>query len=165
MEFLERKMNMVGCNDHEGCKRSALAAAEAFCLENKLHLTKTRRRVLELLLEQHKALGAYAILKKLTEEGLGSQPVTAYRALNFLLKHGFAHKVEKLNAFVACIHPQEAHTPAFMICSNCSSVAEVQIPSPQEVLDKAHQSTGFKIERTIVEAVGVCPSCVEEGIA
>ena len=163
----EKLDEMVGfeAHDHEACKASVLEAAEAICVEKKVRLTKIRRQVLELLLEQHRALGAYAILKKLTDNGLVSQPVTVYRALDFLLKHGFAHKVEKLSAFIACPHPQQLHTPAFMICKSCASVAEVELASPQSVLSKADQAVGFKIQRTIVEAEGICPNCSNAGTA
>jgi hypothetical protein len=58
---------------------------------------------------EHRALGAYAVLDQLREAGFGSQPPVAYRALDFLVAHGFAHKIERLNAFVACAHPGESH--------------------------------------------------------
>ncbi|WP_321338310.1 Fur family transcriptional regulator [Breoghania sp.] len=154
-----------GSHDHDACKASLLAVAEAVCAEKKLRLTPTRRRVLELLLDEHKALGAYDILKHLAAEGLGSQPAIVYRALDFLLTHGFAHKVEKLNAFIACTHPQEEHTPAFMICKTCQSIAEIQLPFPQTILGEAGQTNGFKIEKTIVEAEGICPNCIDTGTA
>jgi Fur family zinc uptake transcriptional regulator len=83
-------------------------------------LTPVRRRVLEILLAQHRALGAYDILDTLREEGLGSQPPVADRALDFLIKNGFAHKIERLNAFIACTHLGQSHTPAFLICWNCA---------------------------------------------
>ena len=82
-----------------------LAAAETRCAKESLRLTPVRRKVLELLLQEHRALGAYAILDLLREAGFGSQPPVAYRALDFLAEHGFVHKIERLNAFVACVHP------------------------------------------------------------
>ena len=44
--------------------------------------------------------------------------------LEFLVNHGFAHKLERMNAFVACAHPGEEHRPVFLICSACNAVAE-----------------------------------------
>ena len=75
--------------------------------------TPVRRRALEILLKEHRALGAYEVLDGLREPGFGSQPPVAYRALEFLVTHGFAHRVERLNAFIACAHPGKAHAPAF----------------------------------------------------
>ncbi len=92
-------------HDHIGCIADAITVAEARCTANGLQMTPVRRRVLEILLQEHVALGAYAILERLRQEGLGSQPPVAYRALDFLVKHGFVHKIERLNAFVACSHP------------------------------------------------------------
>ncbi|MDM7256178.1 MAG: transcriptional repressor, partial [Paracoccus sp. (in: a-proteobacteria)] len=69
-----------------------------------LRLTAVRRRVLEILLENHKAMGAYEILDRLAAEGFGKQPPVAYRALDFLVEHGLVHRVQRLNAFAACLH-------------------------------------------------------------
>jgi Fur family zinc uptake transcriptional regulator len=82
----------------------ALAAAEARCAAGGLRFTPVRRKVLEILLQDHRALGAYSILDRLREEGFGSQPPVAYRALDFLVANGLAHKIERLNAFIACVH-------------------------------------------------------------
>ena len=161
-------MSMVGFekHDHTVCVDGMIAAAEAYCAENKLQFTSTRREVLELLLEAHKALGAYNILERLTQEGQRVQPPVAYRALDFLVKHGFAHKIEHLNAYIACAHPQESHVPAFMICRICNSVAETYSKSANGMLGQAAKESGFQIERTVVEAEGVCPRCVaSKGVA
>ena len=63
-----------------------------------------------MLLQEHRALGAYAILDRLRDAGFGSQPPVAYRALDFLVENGFVHKIERLNAFVACSHPGASHS-------------------------------------------------------
>ncbi len=148
-------------HDHHSCIAGGVAAADAFCAENGLQFTASRRRVLEILLEKHRALGAYEILDVLREEGLGSQPPVAYRALDFLTKHGFAHRIERLNAFVACAHPGASHTPAFLICRLCDSVAEASADPASGMLGRAAEETGFLIERAVVEAEGVCPNCRE----
>ena len=148
-------------HDHSHCVSTALAAVEAQCVEEGLRLTKTRRRVLEILLEQHKALGAYAILDLLRAEGMPAQPPVAYRALDFLSQHGFVHRIERLNAFIACTHPGEDHAPAFMICRKCDAVAETHTGVPKGALQRAAAAAGFKIERTVVEAEGICPACQE----
>lgn len=147
-------------HDHSICVSEALAAAETRCAADNLRFTPVRRRVLEILLQEHRALGAYAILDKLREDGFGSQPPVAYRALDFLVANGLAHKIERLNAFIACVHPSHAHTPAFMICRLCDAVAEARSSPARGALGDAARATGFRIERTVVEAEGVCPSCV-----
>ncbi|MDC0737872.1 transcriptional repressor [Cognatishimia sp. SS12] len=145
-------------HDHARCVGSALDTAERFCAENKLKLTPARRRVLEILLSEHKAMGAYDILAILAAEGVGSQPPVVYRALDFLVGHGFVHKIERLNSYIACAHPGATHSPAFMICRACHHVVE----TPAQVssgLDGAAADIGFAIEARVVEAEGLCPNC------
>ncbi len=150
-------------HDHGACVSDGLAAAAAHCKEGGLRFTPVRRKVLEILLQEHRALGAYAILDRLREDGFGSQPPVAYRALDFLVANGLAHKIERLNAFIACVHPQKSHTPAFMICRLCDAVAETLSSPARGALGDAARATGFRIERTVVEAEGVCPLCVDKG--
>ena len=152
-------------HDHSTCMSDALTAAEAVCAAGGLRFTPVRRKVLEILLQDHRALGAYTILDRLREDGFGSQPPVAYRALDFLVANGFAHKIERLNAFIACVHPSHSHSPAFMICRLCDAVAEAHSSPARGVLGDAARATGFKIERTVVEAEGVCPSCVAKADA
>jgi Fur family zinc uptake transcriptional regulator len=143
-------------HDHSTCVSSALAAAEAACKERAVQLTPVRRRVLEILLESHAAMGAYDVLARLDAEGLGSQPPVAYRALAFLVEQGFVHRVERLNAFIACTHPGAAHDPAFMICRSCGKVAEAQANA---AMNQTAALSGFQVEQTVFEAEGLCPSC------
>lgn len=145
-------------HDHSSCIATALTAAVAHCVSHKLQLTPVRRRVLEILLSQHRAMGAYDILAQLAQEGLGSQPPVVYRALDFLVSHGFVHKVEKLNAYMACSHPGERHSPAIMICRACGAVAESSW-TPASELRRVADAAGFEIERMVVEAEGLCPAC------
>ena len=146
-------------HDHQSCVATALSTAETRCKNEGLRLTPVRRKVLEMLLQEHRALGAYAILDNLREAGFGSQPPVAYRALDFLVENGFVHKIERLNAFVACSHPGAVHSPAFMICRLCDSVAEAQSTPAKGSLGAAARAVGFEIERTVVEAEGICPDC------
>lgn len=143
-------------HDHAHCIQSAMAAAEAACAANNLRLTPVRRRTLEVLLEAHEALGAYDVLARLDADGFGSKPPVAYRALSFLVDAGLAHRIERLNAFVACTHPGADHDPAFMICSTCGTVAEGEAGS---AMQRSAAAAGFQIERTVLEATGICPAC------
>ena len=149
-------------HDHTACVSETLAAAAARCQVEGLRFTPVRRKVLEILLQEHRALGAYAILDRLREDGFGSQPPVAYRALDFLVMNGLAHKIERLNAFIACAHPERSHAPAFMICRLCDGVAETRSSPLKGALGDAADAPGFKIERTVVEAEGVCPACVDK---
>ena len=152
-------------HDHSTCVSDTLAAAETRCAADSLRFTPVRRKVLEILLQDHRALGAYAILDRLREDGFGSQPPVAYRALDFLVANGLAHKIERLNAFIACAHTNHSHTPAFMICRLCDAVAEALSSTARGALRDAARSTGFRIEQTVIEAEGICPSCLDKANA
>lgn len=145
-------------HDHAACVEDALAMAEAECAARGLQLTPVRRRVLEILLESHVALGAYDLLPRLKADGFAAQPPVAYRALTFLIEAGFAHRIEGLNAFVACARPGQTHDPAFMICRTCHRVAEGEAPAR---LSPGSEAQGFRIEHAVVEAMGLCPACQE----
>jgi Fur family zinc uptake transcriptional regulator len=148
-------------HDHASCISDAVARADAACRDAGLQFTPVRRRVLEILLSDHRARGAYEILDILRNEGLGSQPPVAYRALEFLVANGFAHRIEKLNAFIACGYSGNEHTPAFLICRNCGSVAETDAAPKRSAIGRTAKAAGFQIERAIVEVEGLCPECQE----
>lgn len=140
-------------HNHADCVSSAIAVVEKACADNGLQLTPVRKRTFEILLEAHAALGAYDVLARLDAEGLGSKPPVAYRALAFLVDNGFVHRIERLNAFVACAHPGASHDPAFMICRGCKKVAEADLTAFPAA------TSGFQIEQTVIEAEGLCPAC------
>lgn len=148
-------------HDHAHCTGDVLARAEELSAESGARLTPVRRRALEILLESHRALGAYEVLEKLAEAGFGNQPPVAYRALDFLVDQGFAHRIRRLNAFAACMHPGKAHSPAFFICRACDAVAEAPAEAVRGAMEAAAARIGFSVERMNVEALGLCPSCAE----
>lgn len=152
-------------HDHAACAHQTLQAAIARAQRQGARLTPVRRRVLEILLESHRAMGAYEVLERLAAEGFGSQPPVAYRALDFLVDQGLAHRVRRLNAFAACLTPDQDHAPAFLICRACDGVAEADAPAVRTALQKAAGQSGFLVERATVEAVGLCPACARADAA
>lgn len=149
-------------HDHAACAADALTRAEEICAEEGARLTPVRRRTLEILLETHTAMGAYDVLNRLSEEGFGHQPPVAYRALDFLVEHGLAHRIQRLNAFTACTHPGgHTHAPVFLICEHCHAVAEAPGRAVRTALEASAGEIGFAVERAHVEALGLCPACQE----
>lgn len=146
-------------HDHAHCMGDVLKRADALAAERGVRLTPVRRRTLEILLESHRALGAYEVLDRLAEDGFGNQPPVAYRALEFLVEQGLAHRIRRLNAFAACMHPGQVHSPAFFICRNCNAVAEAPADAVRAAMETAAGSIGFTIERSNTEALGLCPVC------
>lgn len=151
-------------HDHSHCQGDALARAEDVAAERGVRLTPVRRRTLEILLEAHRAMGAYEVLERLAADGFGHQPPVAYRALDFLVENGLVHRIRRLNAFAACMHPGVAHAPVFLICRECDAVAETGGDAVRAALEKVAALQGFVIERANVEALGLCPACVRKDV-
>lgn len=146
-------------HDHQTCCGKVLDKADQLSKSGGMRLTPVRRRTLEILLEEHRAFGAYEVLERLANEGFGKQPPVAYRALEFLVENGFAHRIRRLNAFAACQHPGEKHSPAFFICSDCGAVAEAREQAVENALEQAADGIGFAINRMSIEIAGTCPTC------
>lgn len=148
-------------HDHGACSQQAMQDAMRLAEEQGVRLTPVRRRTLEILLEAHRALGAYDVLDRLKADGFGSQPPVAYRALDFLVQHGLAHRVQRLNAFAACLTPGHDHAPAFLICRSCNKVAEADAPQIRAAMGATASEAGFVVERMTIEALGQCQSCAD----
>ncbi|MEL6414957.1 MAG: transcriptional repressor [Pseudomonadota bacterium] len=121
-------------------------------------LTPIRRKVLHLLLESEEPAKAYDLLDNL--DGLGAaKPPTVYRALDFLQAMGLVHKIESMNAFVACGHIQHEHSAVFLICESCGTAEELHAIETGAALSKETSTAGFAIENAVIEARGICRKC------
>ncbi|WP_061933870.1 Fur family transcriptional regulator [Aureimonas sp. AU22] len=123
-------------------------------------LTRNQKLVFDALERADGPLSAYSILDALRGEGLRAPP-QVYRALEKLLETGLVHRLESLNAFVACAHPHAcAHAlTAFAICEKCGTVAEFADEVVEARLDAWAGGTGFVPRRTTVEIKGLCAAC------
>ena len=151
-------------HDHSNCQGGVLGYADERAREAGLRLTPVRRRALQILLENHRAMGAYDVLERLAADGFGDQPPVAYRALDFLVEHGLAHRIRRLNAYTACMHPQTDHAPVFMICRECDAVAEAMAQDVRASVQALASEANFSAERVNVEVLGLCPTCQEGAI-
>ncbi|MFO1210497.1 MAG: Fur family transcriptional regulator [Amaricoccus sp.] len=148
-------------HDHAACRGQALAAVAEACAARRLRLTPARACVLEALLESHQAMTAYELLDRLAAAGLGTQPPVVYRALDFLVGNGFAHRIERLGAYAACTGGAVAHRASFLVCRGCRRVAETPLARTPRGLAAEAAAIGFAIERTVIEAEGLCARCRE----
>ena len=79
--------------------------------------------------------------------------------LDFLLEHGFIHKLASINAFVACHHPSIEHSVPFLICDSCQSAIELEDESIAENLNQKAKALGFKTRAQVLEVHGICKQC------
>jgi Fur family zinc uptake transcriptional regulator len=137
--------------------QGALSAAEARCEASHDRLTAPRRRVLELLLAADAPRKAYDLIAAFGSDGEPAKPPTVYRALEFLERLGFAHRIESLNAYVPC-RIDGAHVAAFLICDCCGEAAELQ-PDLSAQLAQMSESSGYALRAVTLEARGLCAGC------
>lgn len=149
---------------------AALERAQAACAARGVNLTEVRRQVLGLILEAKQPVGAYALLDRLKESRGGAAPPTVYRALDFLVEQGLVHKVERLNAFVACgahdhDHDGHAHPAQLLVCGKCHAVTELDDHGIAHAIAHAAAAAGFRPARATVEVEGLCVSCARRQAA
>lgn len=131
-------------------------------------LNKNDKKVLSALGRSEKPLSAYDILDRARSDVLKA-PVQVYRALEKLSSQGLVHRIEALNAFVACSdcahaghdqakHGHAQHRPGFIICRDCGSVREFE---DERVADIAGEAAGadFSVELVSLEVYGRCAAC------
>ena len=147
-------------HDHGRCSSDALNRAEELCEERSQKLTPTRRQVLEVLLSSHKPLGAYEIIDRSAKSGTRHAPITVYRALDFLIENGLAHRIESRNAFIGCSHRHASDDlVVFLICERCGEVGEAPSQQVAESLKGATRAAGFAPKAPVIEITGVCANC------
>lgn len=135
-------------------------------------LTRNQQLVYEVLGRSDCPLSAYTILDKLRDQGFRA-PLQVYRALEKLLEAGLVHRLESLNAFVACSDPHDhghAHghshgMTAFAICDNCGQVTELCDEKIGDRLGEWVGSTGFVAKKAVIEFRGTCAKCRAEATA
>jgi len=141
---------------------SFVTAVERACHERGLRLTAIRARVLGFVAAAGKPIKAYDLLELVREgEGAGAAaPPTVYRALDFLLANGFIHKLESVNSFVACHHPNAAqHSAPFLICDGCHKAVELEDENVVATLDAQARALGFSPQTQTLEVHGLCAEC------
>jgi Fur family zinc uptake transcriptional regulator len=115
------------------------------------------------LSEASTPLSAYTILDSLRDEGFRA-PLQVYRALDKLVEFGLVHKLESLNAFVACQHQDcgQHEMVAFTICEDCGDVEEISSEPLTQQLTNVTEEKHFKLKQSTVELRGLCHDCRED---
>ena len=113
--------------------------------------------MLELLLEADGPLKAYDLIAAFGAAASPPSRPPVYRALEFLERLGFAHRIESLNAYVPCRLDGESHAAAFLICDCCGAAEEFE---PDFAPGRAAAAAkGYAVSSVTLEARGLCPAC------
>ncbi len=149
---------------HQNCNHNdvneSLQKAEEICQEKGLRFTEIRKKIFRLILENKAPIKAYEILDVLKKKDKSVKPPTVYRALDFLLESGIAHRLASLNSYVGCSHPQKHKQCYFLICSNCHKAVECCNSKLLKAIDATTQEVNFVVETVSLEVVGKCQECV-----
>ncbi|KOR31894.1 hypothetical protein TI05_10705 [Achromatium sp. WMS3] len=133
--------------------------AASLCHNRGVKFTPQRRMVLEILYAADKPMSAYEILDLMRGMVKNPAPPTVYRALDFLREQGLVHKLESLQAFIGCIHPEYPHSSQFLICADCGGVSEINDAAIVQSLGTVSKSIGFQTKHPVVELLGTCAEC------
>ncbi|NLC24751.1 MAG: transcriptional repressor [Oxalobacter sp.] len=125
-------------------------------------LTKNQQLILDALRHAQRPASAYHLLETVQKEGIRA-PSQVYRALEKLVEYGLAHRLESLNAFIACQHADhhahEKGAVVFVICINCGTVSELTMEQINSTLNAWAASQSFSIDAVFVEVRGLCKAC------
>ena len=148
-------------HDHGRCERQALRHAEEISRREKLRFTTQRRQVLEALLESHVPASAYDVIDRIASAGPRLAPISVYRALDFLVAHNFAHRIESKNAYVACDRGPECEPGAtlFLICDNCGAAGEATSDALGALVNAETTARDFLPRLRVLEIRGLCARC------
>ena len=139
---------------------------ESLCQKTSLSLTKKRRDILAILLDENQPLSAYEIVEKFNERFQQSIPaMSVYRILDVFIDAGLVHKLDSINGYIVCEHlscDHEHSNAQFLICDVCHSVEELTISDQtHELITTGINKVGFKMNSLQFELHGTCQTCVE----
>jgi Fur family zinc uptake transcriptional regulator len=137
----------------------SLSQAEELCRAQQVRLTPIRRRVLEALHTAPKPLGAYDLAAIIAPQGRRIAPITVYRALDFLIEQGLAHRIASLNAYVAHGGQPGSAPHAFLICEGCGEVSDIPSPEIVQALSGVLKQHSFSSHTKALEIIGRCAHC------
>jgi Fur family zinc uptake transcriptional regulator len=134
--------------------------AKKYCFEHKYKYTEPREKVLKAILESDDVLGAYDILEIMTTKDEKPRPPTIYRAIEFWETHGFIHRVESANGYIACNNCAKHDNVDLLICDSCHDVVEIHLKPLTERLENKTNLHGFQPRIATTEIHGLCSKCV-----
>ena len=125
-------------------------------------LNNKQSLVMNLLLKAKGPLSAYQILYDLNDHGFRG-PTQVYRVLDKLLELGLVHRLESMNAFVACqqekCHETNTEINLFTICKICGSVQELLSNGLKNIVKSLSKDNNFLLKSSVLELNGIWSKC------
>ncbi len=121
-------------------------------------LSARQQSVYDCLKNSTTPKGAYELLECLRADGFKA-PTQVYRVLNSLIALGLVHKVDSLNAFVACTEDHHHSASIIAICDQCHSYRELSSETLDVLFKNLPDDRDFKARQMTIELKGSCSEC------
>jgi len=120
-------------------------------------LTKTRKTIINVLLQNHCLLSKQELAKKLEVKNIKPNRSTIYRELRFLTRNNIIIKSAIAGVDYYEI-PKDHHH--HLVCMNCNSIDKVEAGDNLEKQEKSiEKNNKFKIINHSLEFYGLCNKC------
>lgn len=119
--------------------------------------SKQRQRILELLKSTGTHPTANWVYDQLRKEFPNLSLGNVYRNLNILVEQGLINSLDfgsTFDRFDANIN-QHYH----LICENCGSIIDLEMPIEHELNDKVNKSADFDVSYHKIQFYGLCKKC------
>jgi Fur family zinc uptake transcriptional regulator len=155
----KKQNNSKSTKNCSGSPDKLILKAEMICAENSARLTPIRKMVLEIIYEKNSVLTAYELLKLLKKVRPSAEAMTVYRALEFLEKHHFIHKILSKNAYTACDDPGESHSAQLISCEDCDETKEISAKNLKKIINAILKENHYYSTDKPLEIFGTCQTC------
>jgi len=120
-------------------------------------ITAAREAILDILLQAPRALTHPSVEQEARARGLNADRVTVYRVLDWLVAHGYAHRIageDRVWRFNAATRGNHGH--AHFHCQQCGQVFCLNDLQPVFSLNLPE---GFRFDGAELTIQGLCPQC------
>lgn len=125
--------------------------------------TPQRWAVIQIIDSSEDHLTPTAIYEKVHQEHPNIGLVTVYRTLDILTKLELIcelHAGGSCHSYTAAASEHHHH----LICSSCGRVVDFSSYDLSDLEQRLSRETGFEIEDSLLEFVGLCHSCQQEAV-
>lgn len=123
-------------------------------------VTRTRKAVLKVFLEDRKPISAEELMDALERGGVAVNKTTVYRELSFLTERSIIKEVRFLHERVKRYEAAGLGHHHHLICVSCKKVEDVELKGDLDEQEKEiYRSKGFKVLEHALEFMGLCQEC------
>ncbi len=128
--------------------------------KKKFRQSTQRDRILDVLVNTKSHPTADWIYTRMKEEFPKLSPGTVYRNLGILEEMGKVKRIHYGSTFDRYEIKSEHHY--HLICRNCDSITDIDIPACKDLLKRAGEKSDFKITDHQIEFYGTCSACISQ---